>query len=256
MTTIVSTSPQRPDDVVGEWPDAGVEGAHRAIDAARAAAEGWRRTTAHERGAALHAAADRLKARADELTELVIREVGKPLLEARGEIARTAAILRFYAQAALDAEGEVLPPSTAGALLFTRRRPRGVVGMITPWNFPLAIPAWKLAPALAYGNAVVLKPSPMATAGAFALASLFDVPDGVLQIVPGDAEVGHRLAPSGEAPGVELRQVAVRADEPAQDGRRLEPRRVKPIEGQQGSQRWRGAHLVQVALTVGVYMYR
>jgi aldehyde dehydrogenase (NAD+) len=226
MTTIVSTSPQRPDDVVGEWPDAGTEGAQRAIDAARAAAEAWRRTTAHERGAALDAAADRLLARADELTELIVREVGKPLVEAGGEVARTAAILRFYAQAALDPEGDVLPPSTTGALLYTRRRARGIVGMITPWNFPLAIPAWKLAPALAYGNVVVLKPSPMATAGAFALASLFDLPEGVLRIVPGDAEVGRRLASGGGvdavsftgsvAVGREVTRAAAQAGIPAQ----------------------------------------
>jgi alpha-ketoglutaric semialdehyde dehydrogenase len=194
LSTIVSTSPQQPGDVVGEWPDAGVGGAERAIAAARNAVQGWRRTTAHERGGALHAAAARLDSRADELTDLVIREVGKPIAEATGELTRTAAILRFYAQAALDPEGDVLPPSTAGTLLYTRRRPRGVVGMITPWNFPLAIPAWKLAPALAYGNSVILKPSPMATAGAFALASVFDLPDGVLQVVPGEAEVGRRLA--------------------------------------------------------------
>jgi alpha-ketoglutaric semialdehyde dehydrogenase len=197
VTAVVSTSPQRPDDVVGEWPDAGAEGVERAIDAARVAADDWRRRTAHERGGALHAAADRLEGRASELADLVIREVGKPVAEARGEVARTVAILRFYAQAALDAEGDVLPPSTAGTLLYTRRRPRGVVGMITPWNFPLAIPAWKLAPALAYGNVVILKPSPMATAGAFALASLFELADGVLQIVPGDAEAGRRLASGG-----------------------------------------------------------
>jgi alpha-ketoglutaric semialdehyde dehydrogenase len=226
VSTIVSTSPQRPDEVLGEWPDAGVDGVERAIGVARAAAEGWRRTTAHERGAALHAAAGRLEARAGELTDLVIREVGKPVAEARGEIARTAAILRFYAQAALDPEGDVLPPSTAGTLLYTRRRPRGVVGMITPWNFPLAIPAWKLAPALAYGNVVVLKPSPMATAGAFALASVFDLPEGVLQIVPGEAHAGHRLA-SGNgvdaisftgsvAVGREVARTAAEAGIPAQ----------------------------------------
>jgi alpha-ketoglutaric semialdehyde dehydrogenase len=226
VTTIVSTSPQRPDDVVGEWPDAGAAGAARAIHAARRAAEAWRRTTAHERGAALRAAADRLDARAEEFTELVIREVGKPVSEAKGEIARTAAILRFYSQAALDPEGDVLPPSTAGTLLYTRRRPRGIVGMITPWNFPLAIPAWKLAPALAYANVVVLKPSPMATAGAFGLASLFDLPEGVLQVVPGDVDVGRRLA-SGEgvdavsftgsvAVGREVTLAAARAGIPAQ----------------------------------------
>jgi aldehyde dehydrogenase (NAD+) len=107
----------------------------------------------------------------------------------------------------------VLPPSTAGTLLYTRRRPRGVVGMITPWNFPLAIPAWKLAPALAYGNAVVLKPSPMATAGAFALASLFDLPDGVLQVVPGDTVAGRRLAAGDGVDAISFTgSVAVGAD--------------------------------------------
>jgi aldehyde dehydrogenase (NAD+) len=226
VSTIVSRSPQRPDDVVGEWPDAGTAGAEDAIDASRAAAVGWRRRTAQERGAALYAAADRLESRAHEFAELVIREVGKPVSEATGEVARTVAILRFYSQAALDPEGDVLPPSTAGALLYTRRRPRGVVGMITPWNFPLAIPAWKLAPALAYGNVVVLKPSPMATAGALALASLFDLPAGVLQIVPGDAEVGRRLASGGgvdavsftgsAAVGREVTRAAAAAGIPAQ----------------------------------------
>ena len=226
MSAIVSTSPQHPDDVVGEWPDAGAEGIQRAITAARGAADGWRRITAHERGAALHAAAARVEQRAAELTDLVIREVGKPVAEARGEIARTVAILRFYAQAALDPEGDVLPPSTAGTLLFTRRRPRGVVGMITPWNFPLAIPAWKLAPALAYGNAVILKPSPMATAGAFALESAFELPEGVLQVVPGGPEAGRRLASGGGidaisftgsvAVGREVTRVAAEAGIPAQ----------------------------------------
>ena len=188
MSTIVSTSPQHPRDVVGEWPDEGAAGIEKAIERARSAAAGWRARTAHERGAVLDDAAERIGERAGELADLMVREVGKPVSEARGEVARTQAILRFYAQAALDPEGDVLPPSSAGALLYTRRRPRGVVGLITPWNFPLAIPAWKLAPALAYGNVVVLKPSPMATAGAFALASLFDVEDGVVQVVPGGAD--------------------------------------------------------------------
>ena len=202
MSTIVSTSPQHPGDVVGEWPDEGAAGIEKAIERARSAAAGWRARTAHERGAVLDAAAERIGERAGELADLMVREVGKPLSEARGEVARTQAILRFYAQAALDPEGDVLPPSSAGALLYTRRRPRGVVGLITPWNFPLAIPAWKLAPALAYGNVVVLKPSPMATAGAFALASLFDVDDGVVQVVPGGAEAGKRLASGGGADAV------------------------------------------------------
>ena len=101
-----------------------------------------------------------------------MREVGKPITEARGELARAVAILRFYAQVALDPDGESFPPSDGRSLLLTRREPRGVVGLITPWNFPVAIPLWKLAPALAYGNVCVWKPSEHAPACAAAVFEL------------------------------------------------------------------------------------
>ena len=114
------------------------------------------------RSAALTAAADALAARAEEAAGLIIREVGKPRIEAVGEVARAVAILRYYAQACFAAVGSAVPAVAAG-LLYTERRPHGVAGLITPWNFPLAIPLWKAAPALACGNAVVLKPSPDST---------------------------------------------------------------------------------------------
>ena len=110
------------------------------------------------------------------------------------------AILEFYAQAALDPEGEVLPPNAAGSMLLTRRRPRGVVGLITPWNFPVAIPVWKLAPALAWGNVAVLKPSPESTACALRLAEALDLPAGVLQVVPGGGGAGRAMV---EHPGID-----------------------------------------------------
>ena len=121
------------------------------------------------RADALNRAAGRVEAAAAELADLIRREVGKPILEARAEVARTAAILRYHAQAALDADGDTYPSADGRSLLMSRRRPRGVVGLITPWNFPIAIPAWKLAPALAYGNVCVWKPSPLAPACAEAL---------------------------------------------------------------------------------------
>src|SRR5690349_24815081 len=127
---------------------------------------------------------------AGALADLVCREVGKPIAEARAEVGRTAAILRFHAGAALDADGETYPPADGRSLLMARRRPRGVVGLITPWNFPVAIPAWKLAPALAYGNACVWKPSPLSPACAEALMGCLEpeLPDGVVQVVQGGVD--------------------------------------------------------------------
>ena len=114
------------------------------------------------RADALSAAAAALDAAKDQVVDLMVREVGKPLTEAVQEHGRAVRILRYQAQSALDPDGDTLPaapPADPRTLLLGRRRPRGVAGLITPWNFPFAIPLWKAAPALAYGNAVVLKPA-------------------------------------------------------------------------------------------------
>jgi alpha-ketoglutaric semialdehyde dehydrogenase len=126
---------------------------------------------------------------------LMVREVGKPVTEAAAETTRGVGILRYYAQQALDPDGGTYPGPSPAALLLSRRRPRGVAGLITPWNFPVAIPLWKAAPALAFGNGVVLKPSPDATALALRLAELLGpaLPDGLFQVVPGGAETGKAL---------------------------------------------------------------
>ena len=192
---IVSTNPARPDDVVGRVrPSGGIDLDHALRRAAEAAPE-WAGATAAARGEALRWAADRLEVEAGELASLICREVGKPIAEARGEVARSAAILRFHAAAALDPEGASFPPSDGRSLLFTRQVPRGVVGLITPWNFPLAIPLWKLAPALAYGNVCVMKPSEHSPVCADRIAGLFDglLPEGVLQVLHGDGELGSAL---------------------------------------------------------------
>lgn len=191
---IESRSPQQPADVVVSVAAAGPSEVDTAVNRARAAQREWSRGPAASRAAALATAAEVVAAAAEELTDLAVREVGKPRAEARGEVARSIAILRYYAQQVFDPIGEMHEPS-AGGLLFTRRHPRGVAGLVTPWNFPYAIPLWKLAPALAYGNGVVLKPAPQATACALRLAELITplLPEGLFEVVPGDAGTGAHL---------------------------------------------------------------
>lgn len=192
---VESRSPHQPEDLVVQTGVTTAGGVRSAVEAARAEQKAWAARPAAERSAALSASADAVAAAADELTGLVVREVGKPVTEARGEVARSVAILRYYAQQVYDPVGAMHEPSARG-LLFTRRRPHGVAGLITPWNFPLAIPLWKAAPALAFGNTVVLKPAPEATATALRLAELMRPAlgsDHVLRVVPGYAEEGTAL---------------------------------------------------------------
>src|SRR5262249_26478049 len=154
------------------------------------------------RADALNAAAAAVDAAKDQFVDLMIREVGKPLTEAVGEHARSVRILRYQAQSALDPDGDtypIAPPSDPRTLLLSRRRPRGVAGLITPWNFPFAIPLWKAAPALAYGNSVVLKPSSDAVACALYLEEILNkhLPAGVFNVVSGGGGGGgggRRLA--------------------------------------------------------------
>ncbi|MEO3813599.1 aldehyde dehydrogenase family protein [Sphaerisporangium sp. B11E5] len=197
MSVVESRSPQDPADVVARVETAGAAGVSAAVERARGAQAGWARANAAERAAALTAAADAVAGAAGELAALVVREVGKPIAEAKGEVARSVAILRYYAQQVFDPAGAVYEPSGAG-LAYTRKRPHGVAGLITPWNFPLAIPLWKAAPALAFGNAVVLKPAPQATATALRLAELLGLPEGLFHVVPGDAEEGGALVDAAD----------------------------------------------------------
>ena len=193
---ITSTNPADPADVIGVFAPSGGIDVDRAVTTAAGAASVWADALGQARADALTRVAAAIEARADQLSVLVCREVGKPIVEARGEVARTAAILRYHAQAALDADGETYPPGDGRSLLMTRRRPRGVVGLITPWNFPLAIPAWKLAPALAHGNACVWKASPLSPASAEALMACLEpeLGPGVVQLVQGGADAGIALA--------------------------------------------------------------
>jgi acyl-CoA reductase-like NAD-dependent aldehyde dehydrogenase len=218
-----SRSPQRPDDLLLEVEETSADGVTDAVRRSRAAAAAWAAAPAMERSSALTAAADALAAAAGEVTDLMVREVGKPVTEAAAEVGRGVGILRYYAQQVLDPDGETYPGPSPAALLLSRRRPRGVAGLITPWNFPVAIPLWKAAPALAFGNGVVLKAASEATALALRLAELLSptLPDGLFQVVPGSAatataligqadcvsftgsvEVGHQVAVAATARGI------------------------------------------------------
>ena len=190
-------NPARPSEVVGEFPASGEEDVNAAVGAAAKAFPGWSEAPAASRAAVLIRAADAVDARVEEMAADMTREMGKPLREARLESARAAAIFRFFAGEAWRPKGELYEQSATGSTVYTLRRPLGVVGLITPWNFPAAIPAWKLAPALVYGNTVVLKLAQEAPLTGLHLAAALDeagIPDGVFNVVIGrGAEVGTPL---------------------------------------------------------------
>ena len=195
--TIKSLSPQNQSEVVVEAPAADRDTVAQAFTRAREAAREWKRS-ALARADALTAAAEGLHAAKDDAIDLMVREVGKPVTEATQEHGRAVRILRYHAQAALDADGETYPaapPADPRTLLMGRRRPRGVAGLITPWNFPFAIPLWKASPALAYGNSVVLKPASDAIGCALLLAEILgkSLPEGVFNVVTGPGEAGKAL---------------------------------------------------------------
>lgn len=181
--TIRSFAPGDPEQLVAEAEEPSKAELERIVVAAGAAQPAWEAETT-ARGTALTGFAEALAGREAELVGLMVREVGKPVGEARAELARAVAILRYYAQLTLDPVGELFAGATAGTSVLVSRRPLGVVMAITPWNFPVAIPVWKLAPALAYGNTVIAKPAAAAIGVARALgeAAAEALPAGVLQV--------------------------------------------------------------------------
>ncbi len=204
--TYEKRNPMRPSQVVGEFSSSSDADVAAAVAAAEAAFAGWAALPLAKRGAYLNAAAAALEARAEQVARDMTAEMGKPLREARMEAARGAQILRFAASEAFRAVGEHFEQSATGAQVSTRRRPVGVVGLITPWNFPLAIPVWKLAPALIYGNTVVLKLAYEAPLTGLHVAEAFaeaDLPAGVLNVLTGrGSTVGAALVRDARVPAI------------------------------------------------------
>jgi acyl-CoA reductase-like NAD-dependent aldehyde dehydrogenase len=184
-------------DVIGEYAQADAAQAREAVGAARAAFSAWQHSTPQQRFDILDAAGTEILARRAELGDLLAREEGKTLPEAIGEVARAGNIFKFFAGEALRVGGDVVASVRPGVGVEVVREPLGVVGLITPWNFPIAIPAWKLAPALAFGNTVVMKPADLVPGSAWALADILQragLPKGVFNLVMGrGSEVGAVL---------------------------------------------------------------
>lgn len=181
-------NPAFPDHVVAEYPLSGKPEAMEAFRAAAAAFPSWRQVPIIERARILQRAARYLIEHLEAVARDLAVEVGKPIFEARAEVRRAAEIFEYYAAWAWHPQGFLLASARPGTELRTRRVPLGVVALITPWNFPIAIPAWKLAPALLLGNTVVLKPSTLGPCGAVHLTRALEaagLPPGVLNLVIG-----------------------------------------------------------------------
>jgi 2,5-dioxopentanoate dehydrogenase len=195
--TIEVTNPADTDDIIAEYQQSNADDAAEAIEAAAAATEEWANTPGPTRGGILRETARRLEDREDELTKLFVREEGKTLSEASAEVGRAINIFYYYAEKAKDIGGRSKQPSGQNGNLYTVKEPMGVVGLITPWNYPIAIPAWKMAPALATGNTIVIKPdaqTPNVVRMIFECLDEAGLPDGVANFVtgPGD-EVGSTI---------------------------------------------------------------
>jgi aldehyde dehydrogenase (NAD+) len=190
-------NPANTAETLGSFPMASRADAARAVEAAARAFPIWAKMPMPRRGEILHRAANLLEARADEVAEALTREEGKTLAESKGEVGRGVSLFRYYAGETMQPIGEVYPSASASTLLYAEHVPLGVVALITPWNFPIAIPAWKIAPALAYGNTVVFKPAELTPLTAWHLVDVLEkagLPPGVLNLVNGQgSQAGQEL---------------------------------------------------------------
>ena len=192
-------------DLVGEYADSDAADVAAAVAAAKAALPAWRRLAPDARAQFLYKAADILAARKDDMAAALTREEGKTFMESGGETGRGVMLLRYYAGEGLRIGGDVIPSVNPNSLFFTERVPLGVVGLITPWNFPVAIPLWKTAPALVYGNAVILKPSELSPHTAHLLAEVFaeaGLPAGVFNLIQGRGAAGAALSAADGVNGI------------------------------------------------------
>lgn len=200
VTANRNINPSNLDDVVGEYASADASQTEAAIAAAQTAFPAWAAASPEVRSDILDRVGAELLARKDELGYLLSREEGKTLPEGIGEVVRAGRVFKFFAGEALRLTGDRMASVRAGVDVEIVREPEGVVGLITPWNFPIAIPAWKIAPALAFGNCVVFKPADLVPGSAWALSEIISragVPAGVFNLVMGPgSQVGNAIVKS------------------------------------------------------------
>lgn len=194
---ISNVNPSDLSDIIGEYDQASVRQTEEAVQAARKGFEAWSRSGLEQRYGVLMAIGNELIARKDELGELLSREEGKPLAEGKGEVYRSGQFFQYYAAEVLRQLDERVDSVRPGVEIDVRREPLGVVGVISPWNFPMATAVWKIAPALAFGNAVIFKPANLVPASAWALTEIIsrqDLPAGAFNLVMGSGgEAGEAL---------------------------------------------------------------
>ncbi|PVA11109.1 aldehyde dehydrogenase family protein [Pelagivirga sediminicola] len=197
---VANVNPSDLSDIIGHYAQAGADQLDLALDAARRAQAEWAAYPLERKQAVLNAIGTELMARAEELGTLLSREEGKPLAEGRGEVFRAGQFFTYYAAEVLRQLGETADSVRAGVEIDVRREPVGTVAIISPWNFPTATASWKIAPALAYGNAVIWKPANVTPASAHALTEIIsrqDIPKGLFNLVMGAGrDVGQRLVES------------------------------------------------------------
>ncbi|WP_458413162.1 aldehyde dehydrogenase family protein [Schinkia sp. CFF1] len=199
-------NPAKPAESLGCTVLATTEDVNEAIGEAKNAFQQWKQFSPVERGEFLRKAADILELESDDIAKTATKEMGKRFAEMKGEVMRGAMILRYYAQEGMRKLGEVLPSVNSQSTLYTLRVPIGVVAVITPWNFPVAIPLWKMAPALVFGNTIVWKPSQETGITAVKIAQVFEkagLPSGVLNLVNGSgAVIGNSLVEHKEVAAI------------------------------------------------------
>jgi 2,5-dioxopentanoate dehydrogenase len=200
------TNPADTNQSLGDFQLSTKEDAKKAIASARSASPAWRNTPGPQRGRILYKAADAIEARADDFARTLTAEEGKTLVDSAGEVKRAVELFRFYAGQGSRLDGRTYPSNFARTLLYSVREPLGVVALMTPWNFPIAIPAWKIAPALISGNTVVFKPASLTPGIASMLVEALEqagLPAGVLNLVTGPGStVGEELAVNKDIDGI------------------------------------------------------
>jgi acyl-CoA reductase-like NAD-dependent aldehyde dehydrogenase len=200
-----SLNPSNTGDIVAKVPGGNKDTVNAAVAAAKAAFPAWANASPEVRSDLLDKAGTLIMARADDLGRLLSREEGKTLPEGKGEVMRAARIFKFMAGEALRRHGVTVDSTRPGVAVETYREPLGVFGLITPWNFPIAIPAWKSAPALAFGNTVVMKPASLTPATAHALTEIIHeagFPKGVFNLILGGGAMGGALVEHPDVAGV------------------------------------------------------
>ena len=195
--SVENINPSNTNDIIGEYARAGISDTELAIEAASAAAAAWGASGIQQRHDILKAASDEIFARKSEIGALLSREEGKILSEGIAETIRAAQIFDFFAGETLRLSGDKIASTRPGVDVEVTREPAGVIGIITPWNYPIAIPSWKIAPALCYGNTIVMKPAELVPGCAWTLADILKragLPDGVLNFVNGPgSQVGQAI---------------------------------------------------------------